>query len=183
MSSELMSAARFGEGAPESTACPRVALLVGTPSTMMRGWACPESLRTANLDGGRGSRVAARLIGENAGNLAGQGLHHVRLIGPLYGRSTHCRAGGAQPLRDALQTGTRHHDFFEVQRVGRELEVSLDRRAGSERNGGRLCTVTDGARADRDLLALCARGGTTSRKFPLSFTYTTMFIEGIVTLA
>ena len=44
MSSGLMSAARFGDGAPDSTACPRVALLIGTPSRMMTGWLVPNVL-------------------------------------------------------------------------------------------------------------------------------------------
>src|SRR6266516_5362940 len=38
MSSVLMSAARLGDGAPDSTASPWVTLLMGTPSTMMTGW-------------------------------------------------------------------------------------------------------------------------------------------------
>ena len=38
MSSSLRSAARLGEGAPDSTASPRVTLLMGTPSTTMTGW-------------------------------------------------------------------------------------------------------------------------------------------------
>jgi len=38
MSSVLMSAARLGHGAPDSTASPWVTLLRGTPSTMMTGW-------------------------------------------------------------------------------------------------------------------------------------------------
>src|SRR5437762_14234193 len=38
MSSVLMSAARLGDGAPDSTASPWVTLLMGTPSTLMTGW-------------------------------------------------------------------------------------------------------------------------------------------------
>ena len=120
-----------------------------------------ERLGPADLDRRRGARVTAALIGQHVGHLARECLNHILLVGAGNGAAVDRRGRRRQPLAPLLRSGARHHHHVEAQRIGRELEVLLDRGPGRHGDGRATRAKADEARIHLDLLSLGARAGNT----------------------
>ena len=117
-----------------------------------------EGFGAANLNRRRLTGVATTRIGHHVRHLARQrGDDVLGRIGALQLFCAHGGASSAESLGELLRPGAGHHDLLKAQRISGQRKVLRDCRARREPNRNRARLISDHARAEIHLLALCTR--------------------------